>query len=46
MLATLEVPMEHTVENIERFVTDILLEYDISEKVIAATHGQLKLLIS
>ena len=37
VLATLEVPMEHTAENIGRVVTDILLEYDISEKVIAAT---------
>ena len=37
VLATLEVPMEHTAENIGRVITDILLEYDISEKVIAAT---------
>ena len=30
VLATLEVPMEHTAENIKNVVTDILLEYDIS----------------
>ena len=37
VFTTLEVPMEHTAENIGRVVTGILLEYDISEKVIAAT---------
>ena len=37
VLATVEVPMEHTAENIKKVVTDILLEYGIEEKVIAAT---------
>jgi len=29
--------MEHTAENIKKVVTEILLEYNIVEKVIAAT---------
>jgi len=37
VLATLEVPMEHTAENIKRIAIDILFEYGIMEKVIAAT---------
>ena len=37
MLATLEVPMEHTAENIGKVITDVLFEYDISEKIISAT---------
>ena len=37
VLATLEVPMEHTAENIGKVMTDVLFEYDISEKIIAAT---------
>ena len=31
VLATLEVAMEHTTENITKVITDILFEYDISE---------------
>ena len=37
VLATLEVPMEHTAENIGKVITDVLFEYDISEKIIATT---------
>ena len=29
--------MEHTAENIGKVMTDVLFEYDISEKIIAAT---------
>ena len=29
--------MEHTAENIGEVITDVLFEYDISEKIIAAT---------
>ena len=36
-LATVAVPMEHTAGNIKKVVTDILFDYGIVEKVIAAT---------
>ena len=37
VLVTLEVPMEHTVENIGKVITEVLFEYDNSEKIIAPT---------